>query len=56
MVREQQLKDNYQECGVDECEHGSYCFDDNGPGKYCKGCLCRTCIRACYQCKEIKVN
>lgn len=56
MVRNQQFKDNYEECGVETCGHGLQCYNENGPSKYCKGCSCKTCVRACYQCKEIKVN
>ena len=52
MVRQQQLEDNYKECELDECDNGLSCYEHNGLSKECKTCLCLTCVRACYQCKE----
>lgn len=40
-----EIKDYYEECGVDECYGGLPCLKDNGKGEYCNNCLCKFCTR-----------
>lgn len=52
-----ELKDNWEDCGVEVCYNGLQCLRDNGYTKYCNDCACKTCTRGkCHINGEQRIN